>query len=110
MDRSQYKVLREIKSAKLYEYLADPEEKREIIRYLGDQGYIAYKSDSQTHKPRYCYIREKGKDALYDWKMIHRHRRLPLVISLFAAIGGYRQELAWLIQAAVSLWRSIMGD
>lgn len=109
MDRRQLNVLVEIRQTGKYEYTHDPEWKVSIIHYLAKQGFIYYHSDDLLSQTKYCCINEEGRAAIYDWYKERRSTRLSLFIAVFAAIGGYREELASIIRAASSLWRSITG-
>lgn len=109
MDRRQLRVLVEIRDENKYEYTTDPEWKVEIIRYLDRQHYIYYREDEENHQRKYCEIREEGRAAIYDWYKERRRWFIPMAVSIFAAIGGYREELTRLLQAIGSLWRSITG-
>ncbi|MBQ8797192.1 MAG: hypothetical protein IJZ56_03240 [Oscillospiraceae bacterium] len=109
MDRRQLKVLVEIRDTEKYEYTTDPDWKVNIIHYLARQGYIYYHSDDLLSQNKYCFIKEEGRAAIYE---LHKERRrwfIPMAVSIFAAIGGYREELRLLLQAASSIWRSITG-
>lgn len=109
MDKQQLHVLVEIRQAGKYEYTHDPDWKVSIIHYLANQGFIYYHSDDLLSQNKYCYIKEEGRAAIYDWYKERRSTRLSLGIAVFAAIGGYREELASIIRAISSLWRSITG-
>lgn len=110
MDKKQLKVLEQIRDAEMYDYTADPEWKVEIIRYLDRQKYIYYRTEDGQFGHKYCGIREEGKAAIYEWHKERRRWFIPMVASIFAAIGGYREELILLLRAARSLWRTITGS
>lgn len=103
MDRSQCKVLREIRRAGKYEYTTDPERKVDKIHYLAGQGYIRYEYDDESGR-KFCIIKEEGRAAIYEWYRARINTRLTLGISIFAAIGGWREELALIIRAISWLW------
>lgn len=109
MDRRHLKVLVEIRDTGKYEYTSDPEWKVNVIHYLARQNFIYYQTDDLESKKRYCIIQEEGMAAIYDWRKERRRWFIPMAVSIFAAIGGYREELRLLLQAASSLWRSIAG-
>lgn len=48
-------------------------------------------------------ISENGKAYLSEINADRIHWLIPVIISIFAAIGAYRQELALLLQAIVQL-------
>lgn len=110
MDKRQLRVLVEIRQAGKYEYTHDPDWKVSIIHYLASHGFIYYHSDDLLSQTKYCCITQEGRAAIYDLYKERRSTRISLVISVFAAIGGYREELALIIRAISSLWRSITGD
>ena len=109
MNKKQCKVLEQIEESGMYDYTADPEWKVDIIRYLDRQKYIYYRTEDGQFGHKYCGIREEGKAAISEWHKERRRWFIPMVVSIFAAIGGYREELTLLLQAAQSLWRSITG-
>lgn len=109
MDRKQLKVLVEIRDTGKYDYTTDPDWKVSIIHYLAKSGYIYYDSEDLLCIQKLCIISEEGKSAIYEWYKERRSTRLSLFIAIFAAIGGYREELALVIQALKQLWRSITG-
>lgn len=109
MDHRQLRVLAEIRDAEKYEYTTDPEWKINVIHYLAGQNYIYYQTDDLESQRRFCIIKEEGRAAIYDWRKNRINTRLSLGIAIFAAIGGYREELALIAQAARQLWRSITG-
>ena len=43
------------------------------------------------------YLKQRRKDNYRFW--------IPVIISILALIGAYRQESAWLIQAITQLWK-----
>lgn len=110
MDKRQSKILVEIRDAVEYEYTADPAWKVEIIHYLARQNYIFYISKDFDSVRKYCAIREEGRAAVYDWYRERRRWFIPMIVSVVAAIGGYREELILLLRAARSLWRTITGS
>lgn len=110
MDKRQLKILVEIRDAGEYEYTADPAWKVEIIHYLARQNYIFYISKDLYSGRKYCAIREEGRAAVYDWYRERRRWFIPMIVSVVAAIGGYREELILLLRAARSLWRTITGS
>lgn len=108
MDKRQYKTLKAIQKSKIYDYTEKSKAETEIIHFLAKSGYIVYQSDDCDGK--LCAIKEEGRSALYDWRKERRRWFIPLVISILAAIGGYREELLLLIQAVGKLLRPILGD
>ena len=109
MDHRQLRVLVEIRESGVYEYTTDPEWKVNVIHYLADQNYIYYHVEDLETTRKYCVIKEEGRAAIYDWRKDRINTRLSLGVAVFAAIGGYREELALIAQAIGSLWRSITG-
>lgn len=107
MDKRQYKMLKAIRKSKIYDYTDKPKGETETIHFLAKSGYIVYQSDDCDRK--LCAIKEEGRAALYDWRKDRRRWFIPLAISILAAIGGYREELSWLLQAVGKLWKSILG-
>lgn len=108
MDKSQLKILKEIRNAGAYDYTADPEWKVEKIHFLASLGYVRYEADEEAGR-RYCIVQEKGRAAIYGWYRERRRWFIPVVISVFSAIGAYRKELALAAQALIRLLRSIAG-
>lgn len=109
MDHRQLRVLTEIRDSEKYEYTADPDWKVNVIHYLARQNYIYYHSEDLNSPRKYCIIKEEGRAAIYEWYKERRRWFIPMAVSVFAAIGGYREELRLFLQAASSLWRSIMA-
>lgn len=112
MEPKQYRALKKIKKSKIYDFKNATEEEKEIIAYLGHEGYITYEMDNND-PPRtpthLCVIRQEGRAALYEWKVDKIYRLIPTYLAIFAAIGGYRKELALLAQVLTRLWRQLMG-
>ena len=109
MDHRQLRFLVEIRDSEKYEYTADPEWKVNVIHYLAEQNYIRYHVEDLESTRKYCVIKEEGRAAIYDWYKERRRWFIPMAVSIFAAIGGYREELIRFLQAIGSLWRSIPG-
>lgn len=109
MDHRQLRVLTEIRDAGKYEYTTDPEWKVNVIHFLARQDYIYYHIDDLDSSRKYCIVKEEGRAAIYDWYKERRRWFIPMAVSVFAAIGGYREELTRLLQAIGWLWRSITG-
>ena len=109
MDHRQLRVLVETRESGVYEYTTDPEWKVNVIHYLADQNYIYYHVEDLETTRKYCVIKEEGRAAIYDWYKERRRWFIPMAVSIFAAIGGYREELIRFLQAIGSLWRSIPG-
>ena len=55
-------------------------------------------------------ITESGKAYLYNHKIENRFRYIPICISIFAAIGGYREEIYAIIQAVMKLLKTLTGN
>lgn len=114
MDKPQYKTLKKINKSKLYEYTNSNDEEFEIIRFLAGCGYIRYEDDenetSRRPEKKLCRTTQAGKAALYDWWMQRYSIKVPIAISIFAAIGGYRQELALVIQVIEMLWKWLTAN
>jgi len=75
---------------------------------------IPYEADenetSRRPQKKLCRITQAGKAALYEWWMQRYSIKVPIAISIFAAIGGYRQELALVIQAIEMLWKRLTAS
>ncbi len=102
----QYKMLKRINKAGIYEYTNCSEDSKEVIHYLADNGCIRYFSDKNetfSSKKKLCKISQKGEAALYEWKVDKIYRLVPTYLAIFAAIGGYRKELALIIQVLKKL-------
>ena len=52
-----------------------------------------------------CVLTDDGKRYLQYLKNNSRKFWIPVVISITALIGAYRQELVWLIQELMRLWK-----
>ena len=107
MDKPQYKLLLSIKRSQKYDHTIANESEKKIIYYLANLGYISFGSDLDDGKSEYCQIEEPGNAALYEWRKERRRWFIPMSVSLFAAIGGYREELSLALQALQQLLRSI---
>lgn len=70
-------------------------------KYIANH-FIEY-TDNRFAKYSDYYITEDGKAYLYHQKSERRHFIVPLIISIIAAIGGYRQELALLLHSITKL-------
>ena len=103
MTKEQIKVLKRISKKPLYDYTNADKAEKEVIYYLANQGFIRYDQEADNRKKRLCVIKEEGRSALHDQKMAYLHWFVPLAVSIFAAIGGYREELALLLQAVMKL-------
>lgn len=106
MNRTQYKLLKRIKKADIYNYSNCTNDKREAISFFAKHGYIVYVSnnDDFTRNPTHlCRISQEGRAALYEWKVDKIYRLVPTYLAIFAAIGGYRKELALIIQVLKKL-------
>lgn len=58
----------------------------------------------------YCSVTELGKAYLYSRHLENRFRSLPIAISLFAAIGGYREEISAIARVVMKLLKSLTGN
>lgn len=118
MDKNQAKILRTIKRKKQYKeiYVKGTEPKfGEDLYYLLSLKYLSRDEVYEnTSNPRECTFIYKttplGRDILYAHYRERRRWFIPVIISIVAAIGGYRRELALVIQAALQLLQSIMGS
>lgn len=106
MDKKQYRVLRKISRKSRFPITDCSSDQIDIIHFLSDCGFLQYESDD-NEASLCCYINQKGKAALYEWRKERRRWYIPLIISIFAAIGGYREELMMLLRAISSLCKSI---
>ena len=109
MNKPQGRTLLWIKIVGEYRYTQKRKPKKDIVYYLASLNYISFGSYRDDGQAEYCQITEKGKDALYQWRQERRRWFIPVAISVFASIGGYREELALIAQAIKQLWKSIMG-
>ena len=109
MDKPQYKLLLKIKRSQKYDHTKCIELERKKIYYLANQGYVSFGSDRDDGMAEYCQIEEPGNAALYEWKKERRRWFVPMVVSVVAAIGGYREELAAIAKAIGQLWKTISG-
>lgn len=103
MNKQQYKLLRKISKTDMYNYTTATRETKEIIHYLAKCSYLVYCSDENDEKQHLCKINQNGKSALYEWKSSKRRWEIPVVISIFAAIGGYREELYQVAELIMTL-------
>lgn len=113
MEPRQYRTLKKIKKSEIYDFRDSKEEEKEIITYLGHKGYISYETDDND-PPRtpthLCGIRQEGRAALYEWRVDKIYRLIPTYLAIFASVGGYRKELALIIQVLEKLWRQLVGS
>lgn len=80
----------------------------EIVMYLCQKGLlIQYTKASNLN---YCRLTETGKAYLDSRRAENRFRYLPIVISSFAAIGGYREEITAITQAVMKLVKTLMEN
>lgn len=113
MEPRQYRTLKKIEKSKMYDFKNASEEEREIITYLGQKGYMTYESDDNDPpraKTHLCRIRQEGRAALYEWRVDKIYRLIPTYLAIFASVGGYRKELALIIQVLGKLWRQLVGS
>jgi hypothetical protein len=103
--RKQTNILKRISKTDIYDYTNSDQAEKEIIYFLAHQGFIRYDSDPDDRKARRCVIKEEGKTAFHDQRKEYLHWFVPLAVSIFAAIGGYREELALLLQTIMKLWK-----
>lgn len=100
LSNAHIKLLKKIKKG---EIIRD-ERSNKDLDYLCKQGYIELtvydKPDDYFSKP---YLTEKGKARL-DIELSNKQKNnITLAIAIVAAIGGYREELHWLLQAIMKL-------
>lgn len=67
-------------------------------------------SDTKYDENTRLFLTPYAESLLDDLNRSDRRFRIPLVISVIALIGGYRQELSLLLQALLKLLRHVMGD
>lgn len=108
MNKEQYKVLKKIKKKILYDFLNSSDKEKEIIKYLGREGYIVYVS-SDDDPPRTdahaCKIRQEGCSALYEWIMYRYYVKVPIIISILALMKSY----GWGIDDIILLCIRVLG-
>ena len=107
MDKKQYKLLKKISKTDVYNYTNSKQEEVKIIHYFGKNAFIIY-FPSDDEKIKLCQITEKGKSALYEWKTSKRRWEIPVIISVFAAIGGYRVEICSIAKAIMTILEQLM--
>lgn len=108
MNKHQYKLLKKICKTEMYDYTNDSKEHKEIIIYLAKENYLIYCSVDDDDRKHLCKITQKGKSALYEWKSSKRRWEIPVIISIFAAIGGYRKEIYLIAQAIANILKLLM--
>ena len=105
ISKDQLRFLRIVKRKE--EYIYAPSDIG-IVMYLCRKGLlIQYTKASSLN---YCKLTEDGKAYLYSHKVENRFRYLPIAISIFAAIGGYREEISLIAKAIMKLMKSLMGN
>ena len=107
MDKKQYKLLKKISKVNTFDYSDFDDENKEVIVYFAKKNYVVYAADENDRKKHLCQITPNGRSALYEWKTSQRHWFIPVVISIFAAIGGYRSEIYQIVQALMKLWKML---
>lgn len=106
IDKRHYKMMKAIQNTEIL--CKDMDEKqRSMCSYLYEQKYIQpIKSNHYNYEgkpdifvtyPISYEITESGKVAMYEFEKDRNRWRIPLIISIFSAIGGYREELACII-------------
>lgn len=113
MEPRQYRMLKKIEKAQMYDFRNASEKEREIITYIANEGYIIYEvddNDPPRARTHLCRIRQEGRAALYEWKVDKLYRLVPTYLAIFAAIGGYREELALIVRVLARLWRQLTGN
>lgn len=109
MNPKQYRILCKIKKAKIYEFGDNSKDDQSVVRYLLHHEYIKYipidDDEPVFTAPHRCKITQEGEAALYEWRVDKIYRLIPTYLAIFAAIGGYREELALIIQVLAKLWK-----
>ena len=103
MNKRQTKMLKQIEQLGFVDSAKLTDEDKSITSFLMKNEFITFKANpGGGPKPIYV-ITELGKAELYNCKIKNFQIWVPIAISIFAAIGGYRQELFWLAQAIMKL-------
>lgn len=97
MDKSQYKTLKKVNDAKLYEYTNSTDEEIEIIHFLAQCGYVRYETDenetSRRMKKKLCRTTQLGKSYIGDQKQNKVDKWVPYIItttiSVLALLKSY---------------------
>lgn len=105
VSKEQLQFMRTVKSKQ--EYIYDPSD-IDIVMYLCRKGLLIQYTKASSLS--YCKLTEDGKAYLYNRKVENRFRYLPIAISIFAAIGGYREEISLIAKAIMKLMKSLMGN
>lgn len=103
MDKKQAKLLKTIRKKKIFDFTDFTDESKETVYFLQSKKLVSLLSLPELHGRKLCKITEQGKSELYEHNLRNRHWWIPVVISVFAAIGGYREEICSLIQAIAKL-------
>lgn len=108
MNNPQYKLLKKICKTEMYDYTGETQEHKDIIHYLAKENFLVYCSVDDDEKKHLCKITQRGKSALYEWKSSKRRWEIPVIISVLAAIGGYRKEIYLITQSIANIWKLLM--
>ena len=110
MNKPQIKMLQKIQKLSFLDSTNTTAEEKAIISFLQKNGYITQKANPNGGpKPAYV-ISESGKAELYDRHSKQVQVWVPIGISIFAAIGAYREEISSLLQAIMKLLKHIAGS
>lgn len=104
----QYKMLKRISKYNLFEYTDFSDDESEIIKFLADQGFVAYTADPNTESrisyKKYCRITQSGYAEIYSFKVEHFRFWIPSVISLIALLTS----ILSLSTTAPDVWNRIL--
>lgn len=109
LSKEQLRLLKKIKRSECFDLLALPQKLQDDVWFLISKKYVIHhggvnENDNYT-KQLFCKITPLGRAALSQIFRENRHWFIPVIISVFAAIGAYRQEIALIIQAIMNLMK-----
>ena len=107
----QRKILKKIKRVPKFDYTEASSATIDVIHFLAKCGYVVYQNEELPERIlKFCKITSSGYAALNEHRTSLLKWWIPVVISIFAAIGGYRQELSWLLRELLQLLKAITAN
>ena len=108
------KVLKDLSKSEYIAYEDVVDEYKQRLNELVDLGYatqytIQHPTMAEGFLLLICKINTAGTVYIKDYLKQRRRENcrfwIPAIVSIVALIGGYREELAWLLQAIMQLWK-----
>jgi hypothetical protein len=113
IDLKQYRMLKKVDKHSSIDAAFLSKEEKDICAFLLEKQFLAVTKSYRRNEqgdidifnlyPKEYSITQAGKAQIYAFKSTFYKWWIPVIISIFSAIGAYRAELACILRAIMKL-------